>query len=273
LVVRLGDLREGEAALEVVAPRGPASLVQPSGDGTLLLTLGGTRVELRANEGRPRPVPGLRQLYLAQFQAADSGRKGHLTLKEAQAAGFFPGQFALLDQNGDGRLTEKELLTYLDRVQEAQARALTSSVAVLMSDEGRGLFDLLDRNRDGKLSLREIRAAARLPAQLGRGKAGLSRDDLPRCYQVAVGLGQASFNRIAYAEAFSPRGLPLLTLEWSRPGLVWFYKMDRNRDGDVSPREFLGSREDFRRLDTDGDGLISPEEALQAEKLFRKPAN
>jgi hypothetical protein len=46
--------------------------------------------------------------------------------------------------------------------------------------------------------------------------------------------------------------------------------MDRNRDGDVSRREFLGTDEEFRKIDTDGDGLISLQEAIAAEKLFRK---
>ena len=46
--------------------------------------------------------------------------------------------------------------------------------------------------------------------------------------------------------------------------------MDRNRDGDVSRREFLGTDEEFRRIDTDGDGLISALEAQRADKLFRK---
>jgi len=42
----------------------------------------------------------------------------------------------------------------------------------------------------------------------------------------------------------------------ARPGdgPAWFAKMDRNRDGDLSPREFIGPREVFRRLDVDGDG-------------------
>ena len=47
--------------------------------------------------------------------------------------------------------------------------------------------------------------------------------------------------------------------------------MDRNRDGDVSRREFLFGEELFRKIDTDGDGLISPEEAEKARALVEKP--
>jgi hypothetical protein len=42
--------------------------------------------------------------------------------------------------------------------------------------------------------------------------------------------------------------------------------MDRNRDGVISPREFIGPPELFRKLDVDGDGVISPEEAARAMK-------
>jgi Ca2+-binding EF-hand superfamily protein len=275
LLVRLGKTEADEKRLEVMTRGGRPALtatVRPSGDGTLIFSGGRTVMELRANETRPLLVPHLRQLYLAQWKAADTGKKGHITFKEAQTAGFFPGQFALLDQNGDGQLTEQELLAYLDQVQERQARALTSSVSLLFSEEGRGLFELLDRNRDGKLGLREIRGAARLLAQLGREKEGLSRADMPHSYQIAVGLCQASFNRMGGHGVFSPRGMPLLSLDWSPPSLIWFHKMDRNRDGDVSLREFLGSAEDFQRIDQDRDGLISLEEAMQAATLFGKPA-
>ena len=41
--------------------------------------------------------------------------------------------------------------------------------------------------------------------------------------------------------------------------------MDTNGDGFLSPAEFLGPAELFRRLDRNGDGLISPEEAEQAK--------
>jgi EF hand len=46
---------------------------------------------------------------------------------------------------------------------------------------------------------------------------------------------------------------------------VWFRKMDRNKDGDLSPREWLGTDEEFKAIDTDGDGLISADEAIAFE--------
>jgi hypothetical protein len=46
--------------------------------------------------------------------------------------------------------------------------------------------------------------------------------------------------------------------------------MDRNGDGDLSLREFMGTAEDFRRIDTDGDGLIDAAEAERADLWFRQ---
>ena len=51
----------------------------------------------------------------------------------------------------------------------------------------------------------------------------------------------------------------------SAAGPNWFRKMDRNRDGDISRREFLGPRADFERLDRDHDGLIDAQEAASAK--------
>ena len=45
--------------------------------------------------------------------------------------------------------------------------------------------------------------------------------------------------------------------------------MDRNGDGDVSRREFIGTDEQFKAIDTDGDGLISVEEAEAFDKKMK----
>ena len=47
-------------------------------------------------------------------------------------------------------------------------------------------------------------------------------------------------------------------------GPTWFRKMDRNQDGDLTWREFLGTRADFDRIDADGNGLIDLNEAVSA---------
>ena len=49
--------------------------------------------------------------------------------------------------------------------------------------------------------------------------------------------------------------------------------MDRNGDGDVSRREFLGTDAQFRAIDTDGDGLISVEEAEAYDIKMREQRN
>jgi hypothetical protein len=37
--------------------------------------------------------------------------------------------------------------------------------------------------------------------------------------------------------------------------------MDRNRDGDLSQREFVAAGDKFAEMDRDRDGLLTPEEA------------
>ena len=51
----------------------------------------------------------------------------------------------------------------------------------------------------------------------------------------------------------------------NRAGPSWFQRMDRNADGDVSSREFLGKLALFKRLDRNGDRLISAQEAKVLE--------
>ena len=260
LRIRLGTIRPGEKPIELMKSNDSSIHVSSNELGfTLWLSDSNTLLEFHVNMGKPCLPQRWRRKLLDQFAAAGGD---HLSRSDAKLHGFYPQQFDLLDRNFDGVVTPKELDEYLNQLQVRQAKAVTNVISVLVSIEGRDLFDLLDRNCDGRLSMWELRSAQRILAQIGQTES-LDRNQVPVSYHIALGLGRASFNRSGGIGAFAPRGLPMLTLDWSDPKLVWFHKMDRNGDGYISRREFLGSAEMFRKLDADGDELISPEEALR----------
>ena len=67
--------------------------------------------------------------------------------------------------------------------------------------------------------------------------------------------------------------VPRLVVQARAPvGPIWFQRMDRNLDGDLTWKEFLGPRHVFEELDLDHDGLISPEEAEKAGLIFTAEA-
>ncbi len=47
-------------------------------------------------------------------------------------------------------------------------------------------------------------------------------------------------------------------------GPSWYQRMDRNQDGDITWREFLGTREQFDMIDKNSDQLINRMEADEA---------
>jgi Ca2+-binding EF-hand superfamily protein len=280
LTVRVGRRPNGEPVVALAPrPEGPAGLaanVRKTPDGALALDLGNSRIDLRSADvgGGMAFAFNVRDQYIAQFKAADRDNNGYLDMDEARQSPFFRNTFKLMDRDGDGKLFEKEVLAYLDQMEGLQKGARDSCVSLTVSDQGRGLFDLVDTDKDGRLSVRELRQMVKLVDQLDRdGDGCISRNEIPRSYQLNFRKGPANdqFNGRVFAVAVNGRmtgGRPPAPARARGP--LWFRKMDRNRDGDVSRREFLGSDELFRKIDTDGDGLISVEEAERYDELMRK---
>lgn len=268
MIVRLGK-SAGPRLEAVQAERRPVpGKLEVMGD-MAALDMGLTRLDWQAvgEASRSNFLAGfVRQQALVQFRGADTDGNGHVDRNEANANPLLRSQFDLLDRDGDGKLFEKEVTAYLDRFRELQRQALRGCVSLVLSDESRGLFDLLDQDRDARLSIRELRQAPALLA-LDRSHSGrLTREHLPHSYRLSVRPGPASQGinpAMIFEQLYGPeRTSPAQARGSSGP--LWFQKMDRNRDGDVSPREFLGTDEQFRQLDADGDGLISAAEAEKA---------
>lgn len=278
-ILRLGKKKDSEARLEIVTGKGRSPLANKLAVHELygLLDLGLTRAELRSyDQEGPDRVALMRQDYMVQFRQADTTGKGVVGAAQAQGNQRLNRLFKAMDRGGDGWLTEKKIDAYFDHLQELQKRVAAGSVTLSISDQSRGLFDLLDTDRDGRLSVREMRRAPKLLKQFDRNNKGyLTRDDLPHTYRMEVRRASINLNDggglAAVAELYSVGG-DAYDVEAPQKGPLWFRKMDKNRDGDVSRKEWLYSDELFRKIDTDGDGLISVEEAIKADELFRKAA-
>jgi Ca2+-binding EF-hand superfamily protein len=231
--------------------------------GGATLTLGDATLELSATDAQFGQFRGSRQFYMQQYESLDVDKKGFIERAQAMQNQFLKEIFGFADRDGDGKLTLKEFNAFFDLQEEGSG----CTMAVAATDQGRSLFDLIDADRDGRLSVRELRTAwARLAPFSKDGN--LTRPDIPK--RMTLNFGPSQGGRFGRA-VFVGGGRPGMAPNRQR-GPAWFYKMDRNGDGDISPREFLGTEEEFRAIDTDGDGLISLEEAIAFDARCRKAA-
>jgi Ca2+-binding EF-hand superfamily protein len=265
LHVEVGRDPGHRASIAVVNPEKKpsplASKVRRASDTELGLALETVLVELNAKPGGAGGGLNVRDFYTQQFRAADADNNKYLEKKETERNGLFNAQqFQLMDRDGDGKLFEEEMLAFVGQ----QADAAESRTMLSVSDQGRSLFEVLDLNRDRRLSVRELRGAIKKVASWDRnGDGAIDNEEIPRHFQLNFGRGQSPLliNVDVFAFKLNPTNSDGPSVG---PGPEWFRKMDRNLDGDLSPREFLGTRDQFRRLDTDGDGLIDMGEAAKA---------
>jgi Ca2+-binding EF-hand superfamily protein len=226
----------------------------------LALMAGSARITVVAGPAtREYGDSGLLEFLMGYFRAADSEKRGFITRAQLSGEGRFAlaGIFDAADRNRDGRLSEGEVRAYVEVVDGARGAQLTLALV----ESGRGLFQAIDANRDGYLSVRELRTAwARLSDVVNPRDGQLSRDDIPSQVTLHVGAGTA-------APAF---GMQQPRRVAPDRGPLWFRKMDRNGDGDLSLSEWLGSKAEFDLIDTDRDGLISLDEAEAHDQRSRK---
>lgn len=261
MTVKLGGDGSSPASITVSGagdkPLPPGVKVHRLSVGDVEVVVGEVNLEFHADGGE-RSVENAKRYYSAQFQTADADNNKYLEKSELKDHGPFVTLFDLMDRDGDGKLYQNEVDAFVDR----QAETARSQMVLSTSDQGRAIFAIMDQNRDRQLGAREVRATvARVSSWDRNGDGKVSADEIPHHYQLTIGRGQISGVGM---NAFNSPGLPASPpAESPSAAPSWFRRMDRNKDGDVSRREFLGPRAEFDRMDRDHDGLLSAEEAAK----------
>jgi Ca2+-binding EF-hand superfamily protein len=227
---------------------------QSSADAGLLVM---NVLKLALSAKRTRGATGdLSSFYALRFHIVDQDKNNYLDRQEFAALGLPNADFAAVDANGDGQIVPAELTDFLQK----QANVYDNQVVIAIADESQSLFEFLDTRPDGRLSPRELGAAADRLGALDRNHDGkLTLGELRTQIRVEAEVKRPAEPRRTMA-VVRPQSQSTIAAP-RESGPEWFRRMDRNYDGDVSRREFLGSRKTFDQLDTDHDGLLSPEEA------------
>jgi hypothetical protein len=191
------------------------------------------------------------------------GKKNLVALTSAEPDSFSAGEQMITVERGAeyfeisaGQQKEAE-------VSEPTATQISIGAVV----DGYPLYRLVDRNGDRRLSPRECRQLKTVLAALDLNSDGqITESEKPTAIRLAVSRGPHVHEMLAEPTAAQRELASSRQASPPKPAAStpsWFTDMDRNRDGDLSRSEFLGTNEQFKQLDRDGDGLVGASEATE----------
>ena len=274
MVVSL-SVKANTSSIKVDVARGASAFCKPAAEqafGVYRMVIDGLPLTVQALGGSANDRKST-QGYLGQtFVMSDGDQNQYLDetefsgMKEAMIRAGVRTDFAAVDFDGDVMVTRDEVFSFAKRDQMVNA----SRVEVSVKQDGKTLFGLLDSNGDRRLSAREMRAGPEILHTYDFNQDNKFADsELGTAFILAISLGRPEFRRMSGPTANSsmPMGSAdgILPRPESMQGPEWFRRMDRNQDGDVSPREFLGTGPQFKQIDVDSDKLISAPEAMSID--------
>jgi Ca2+-binding EF-hand superfamily protein len=272
--VKLSD-RAGTSDIDVEIDPSAASFCRTTDDkfGQTAIVADGLPLKIVARGGGANNRAVTRGFLGQTFVMIDVDRNQYLD--ETEFAGIVGamqqsganGDFATVDQNSDKMVTRDELFSFVER----DLMAAASRIEVTVKQDGKTLFSLLDANQDRRLSAREIKSGTAVLQKYDlNGDGAFAETELGTEYVLTLGLGRSELRR--NSGMMTMQAMTMNSGDAILPGLAglngpeWFRRMDRNQDGDVSAREFLGTSTQFAELDTDQDGLMSVSEAEAAKE-------
>lgn len=228
--------------------------------GSVILFFGRAQVEFSVPDGGQSQ--DYTELYLAQLKSADTDKNGYVDEKEMRMNYYIQQAFNTADADDDNKLFPAELERYIEpRTAAARARTVVS-----ISNFGRDLFEILDANRDRRVGAKELAAIEEQVALWDNNQDGtLSSLEIPQHFRIILRSGTPSIAAAQFNFGVEARQTRPLTANLPQTTPLWFRKMDRDSDGNLSPREFLGPRDVFDRLDGDKNGQVSTSEAQVAK--------
>ena len=202
------------------------------------------------------------RFYQTRFRVVDADKNGYLSPAEFAQLNLPDTDYKKVDQNNDEMLLVDELTKHLIK----DTAAIQDQVVMTVDNDGKSLFEILDTDLDRRLSPRELKQSLQRVKEFdGNQDQSLDHSELRGHFKITVELGKPELF------VFDPRVNSMAmnqnqSVQRTISGPLWFQRMDRNRDGDISRKEFLFDSTLFDKLDRDQDQLINPAEADAFQK-------